>query len=869
MNPLKKWYFYVRPLFRLKKVSAELEDEVRAHLDLATDANIAKGMSPGEARMTAERECGFAHTAAEHYRDARGVSWFFGWGQDLQHAIRSLIRAKWFSVVAITTLALGIGSAAAIFSLVDWVLFRSVDYPDDVVVVGATNNRGEFNGGRLEVHVQAYREQAQSLAEYAYARPHSMNVAIDGETVTHGVTFITPNLFPMLGVAPVLGRSFVSDDLGPAQAPAVIITDRFWLRHFQRNPDVLGRKVVIDGRMPCVVVGVLAANQVLPPNLETEIFAPLFVPPAFQTVGNWYIVFARVKPEVTLAQVDADLDRIQVHLPEHVAAYSLYTKPHVVSLAELSAVKNRQTYWVLVGAVGFLYAIACLNAANLMVVRILGRRRELGIRLALGGERWRIVRLLGIESGLITFTAGAAGALVANWLAPLLRMALSPDATFLWARWSLDLRALAILFGVTVATSIAILVVPAVRIFKAGLLDGLKDGGAIVGQAPALARLRLTMVVLQAAFAVVLLTGAGLMVRTMAKLQNVAFGFDERHLIKLQLAFPPGFAYPTQQGVQRLERLQKSLEKVPGVASVAYGSDTLVTGQYNDTVKAQTGEGPPVAAELNFVSENFLETSGLKLIHGSMGERWGRGVLINKSLAREMFGDKDPIGQIMRPVEGGERKFQWHVYGVVSDVRETARSMPRNHIYASSEWSLPLATTFIVRATRPTDGKLTELLKHAVYQNDPRLIVSYVVPLAEAIGWQHNVVKFVLATLQFLSGIALALTAVGLFAVLAFTVDQRMSEFGVRQALGARPRDLISLVIRSSMSIVTTGVGIGLLGAVALSQYLRSLLFEVPPYDPVVLGAVAVVVMLSGLVASVVPAARAAKADIVKLLRAE
>lgn len=869
MNLLKTFFYFVRPLFGFQKLSKEIDEEIRAHLELATEANIAKGMSPEDARRAAESELGKAATACEHYRDARGVSWFFGWWQDLRQAARSLFRAKWFSIVAITTLALGIGSAAAIFSLVDWVLFRSVNYPEDVVVVGATNKRGEFNGARYEVHVQAYREQAVSLAEYAYARPYDMNVAIDGETVTNGVTFITPNLFSMLRVAPVLGRSFMKDDLGQSSTGAVIISDSFWLRYFNRSPDVLGRKVVIDGRLPYTVVGVLASDQVLPPNLKADVFAPLFVPNAFKTVGFWYIVFARVKPDVTLAQVDADLDRIKVDLPAHVAAYSLYTKPHVVTLAELSSVKNRQIYWVLVGAVGFLYAIACLNATNLMVVRILNRRRELGIRLALGGERWRIVRLLGFESALITSIAGAGGVLVANWLAPLLRMALNPEASFHWARWSLDPRALLILIGVTALTAIAILVVPAVRILKAGVLDGLKDGGPIVGEGPTLVRLRLTMVVLQAAFAVVLLTGAGLMVRTLIKLQDVNFGFDESHLIKLQLAFPPGFAYPTEAGVQRLERLQKRLEQVPGVTSAAYGSDTLVAGKYGDVVKVQTDNGPIVSTELNFISENFLQTSGIRLLYGSMGDRWGKGVLINRTLARQMFGDKDPIGQIMHPVEGGQREFQWHVYGVVSDVRETARSVPRNHIYASSRWSLPLATTFIIRSDRLPDGKLTELLKQAVYQNDPRLIVSYVVPLSEAIGWQHNVVKFVLATLKFLSGIALALTAIGLFAVLAFTVNQRMSEFAVRQALGARPRDLIVLVVRASMLIVSIGVGLGLLGAVSLSQYLRSLLFEVPTYDPKVLGTVATVVMLSGLVASLVPAARAARADIVKLLRAE
>ncbi len=856
------------PFFRRDRRESELDAELRFHLETQIRDLVAAGTNPDAARRQAMLEFGGLEQIKEQCRDQRSGHWLDANLQDLRHAVRSLLRAKTHTTVTVLTLALGIGSAAAIFSIIDWVLFRSITFPEGLVLVGATNKQGQFNGARYEVHVQAYRDQARVFSEYGLARPFPHNIALNGEPVASGVIGVSANLLPMLGVTPVLGRGFLSEENTPGRNHVLIISHAFWQTHFHGAPDVLGRKLVVD-QLVCTVVGVLGPRPSLPPNLKTEVFLPLELTPAFKTIGYWYVMFARLRSGITPEMADAELAEIPVELPQWIAVYSPFNRPHVETMAELQAVQRSETYWILVAAVAFLYGIACLNATNLMLVRLLGRKREFSIRLALGGGRGRLIRLLAWESFLLSVAASAVGVMLANWLAPLLMTLLQPGSAFRWAHWSLDVRALGILAGLSALTTLLILIVPAVRLLRADVLDGLKDGGVTAGEGPALGRLRRGIVVLQAVFAVILLTGAGLMVRTLAKLQHVPLGFDDRQLIKVQLAYPGDPAYRGTPQLQRLERLQEQLERVPGVVSVSYGTDNLVRGTYDATVTVATADGPPIRVELDFISPDFLKTAGLGLKRGRMAHRIGAELLINDTFARAMFGSKDPIGQSLRPVEGGESRYEWHIVGVIGDVRDTLRSTPGNHLYAPVDWSIPAATTILVRTSRAADAELPTAIKRAIYVFDPRIVVSYVAPMAEVRGWQSNFERFVASGLKVLSGLALALTIVGLFSVLAYTVDQRMREFGIRLVLGATPRDLIGLVVRSGLLMVLAGVAIGLAGAVALSRYLGSLLYGIAPYDPVILGAVAVILIAAAVLSSALPAYRATKANVARLLRAE
>jgi putative ABC transport system permease protein len=665
MNWFSSLRFKLGALVGLRRIEDEIADEIRSHLDLATEANIARGLSPTEARAAAERECGQPIRAVERYRDVRGISAVSGWRTDWRDACRSLRRAPGFAIVVVLTLALGIGSAAAIFSLVDWALFRANDFPRDAVVVGGLSREGEFNGGRRETMIKAYREQAQSLTDYAFAHPYDVNVAVDGEVVTHGASVVTPNALPLLGIVPVLGRGFTAAEAKGVSPTVAIISDYAWRHYFHGAPDVLGKTLVVDGNRLCTVIGVLARGQQLPQDLPSDVLLPYDVPPGANAPSAWHLVWARLKPGVTAAEADADLARIWAPLPYEYAAYHPFNTPHVVPLTQWTSGTDQRMYWVLVAAVGFLYAIACLNATNLVVGRLLTRRRELSIRLALGGGHWRIVRLVALEVGVLTVMAGSAGCLLANTLGPLLFRVLASPPTIHAPDSLLDTRTLVVLIGVTVVSAIATLSVPVFRILRNDLIPGLRDGGVSLGDGPWMGRLRRVMIVSQAAATVVLLTGAGLMAETLEHLQRVRFGFDPDRLIKMQLAFPPDELPTGVPGLKRLDGVRECLARVPGVASVSYGSDSIASGHYSPGIKAVAPGTPIVALETTTLSVEFLQTTGMHLLRGSMYRSDGFGVLLNETLARRMFGDRDPIGQIIHAIDGADVRWPWTVVGIL------------------------------------------------------------------------------------------------------------------------------------------------------------------------------------------------------------
>lgn len=781
---------------------------------------------------------------------------------DFRYVLRSLGRARGFAVVTILTLGLGLGSAAAIFSVVDRVLFRIRQFPDELVWVGGKTKEGG-NRAAWGGEVVAYRELKDVFAGVAVVQPQQANVVIDGEPV-EGVPYaVSPEALSVIGVQPALGRGFVPEDARDGRA--VLVSDSFWREQMNAAEDVLGREITV-GETVCTVVGVLRPRQVMPPYFSARVYqAKEFRPET--TPGRGFWMFARLTDGVSREQAERALATVKVDLPPRFQNLREQSKPALLTMPELQQVMRPEVYWVLVGAVGFLFAIACLNATNLMLVRILGRNRELSVRLALGGGHAGLVRLVMMESVTLSTAACVLGVLVANWMVPLLLALSDPRSDFRWDRWSLDGRALAALAGLAMVTSLVVAFVPALRLLRSTVLDGLKDGAGALGEGRGLARLRGGLVVLQTAFAVVLLTGAGLMVRTMARLESVPLGFDEEKLMKVQVSFPPGYVQGNDERLALLRRLQEHFTRLPGVSGAAYGTDNLMPGYYDSEIPVELKDGAQVPVKVDYVSANFLEMSGLTLKRGRFLPERGAEVMINESFARVRFGEADPVGQVLKPIDGNGGL--WTVVGVVSDMRETLRDAPGFHVYAPETWYPPNMNTFVVRVSGGADSTMAAALKRAVYAFDPKIVPVIAAPLAETRGWQTYYESFVLSVLRVLSGIALVLTVVGVFSVLAYTVDRRMGEFGVRMALGATARDLVALVMRRGVALVMTGVVVGVGGALALTRYLQSLLFETAPNDPVVLGGVALVLFGASVVACVWPARRAAKVDVARLLRSE
>lgn len=794
---------------------------------------------------------------------------------DLRFACRTLARNRSFTIITVLMLALGIGAAASIFSVTDWILFRATKFPDDVVLVGGRNGEDPFVPIRLEYQVRAYTEQTSVFSELVKTAFTSGNVVVNNEPVASGWLGVTPNFFPLLGVKPVLGRGFLPGEDKPGSDQVVVVSHSFWKRHLGGASDALGRKLIV-GDSVCTVVGVLREAQTFPAYFYNDVFRPLTY--RFDPVQPWmpqFFLLARLRAGVTREQAEKVLAAAPVDIPPQMKAWMGNDRPILSGMSELNKWMRVEIYWVMLGAVGFLYAISCLNASNLILVRMLGQRREISIRLALGGTRWQIIRLLATESVMLSLLASFVGLLVANWFFPLLLSAAgSPGAGSDWTTWTLGWRVVGVMGLLSVLTSLAITLVPALRIMRTDINAGLKDGGASLGESPTLARLRGAFVVLQAAFAVILLVGAGLMIRTFQNLQKVDLGFDPTGRAKILLGFPPGYPTEWEPRLIRLREIQAELMRIPGVRAVGFGQDVLLSGFYYASHTIEGPAGKPLKASMLCFSQGFQDASGLTLKRGHwLTQSRGNEVLVNESFARTCWPGQEPVGQFIRPVgpnPGAEPGWKgWLVAGVVGDVRSTMREAPGNIIYGPEGWGTPGFNSFVVQLSRDYDESLGGLIRKNLYAFDSRIVVFQILRLTQAKENQVWAERLADAVLKVLAGIALVLAIVGVYCVLSYTVDQRRGEFGVRLALGATRGKLMSLVLRRGVALVFLGVVIGVGGALALTRFLQSLLFETSAHNPWVLLTVGLLLLGASVLACIIPAHRASKVDITRLMRSE
>jgi putative ABC transport system permease protein len=794
---------------------------------------------------------------------------------EIRYVFRSLLRRKGFALVTVLTLALGLGSATAIYSVVDWVLFRPVPSPDNLYMVGQAGKDGQFYSGVLQDFYLAYKAQAGAFSEFAAASYETGNVIVDHDPVANGVTAVTLNLLPILGVAPGYGRGFVKGEDVDGRNQVLIVTAWFSKKNFGSPSAALGKRVIVD-RDECMVVGVLREGQRMPPYVDNGVFRPLVLRPNAANPWRPYLfVFGLAKPGVSRTQAIASLESTRVVFSPGVPNWFRPTfKPAVSTIGEMGKVYRPELYWMLVGAVGFLFAIACLNASNLMLVHMAGRQLETSIRLALGGGRWGIMRLLLIETVGLCVCGSALGALIANWLIPVFQLASNSGNTSEWTSWNLGWRTYVVLGGLSVFTGLVIALVPGLHALRSSILGGLKNGGGSIGETPRVARVRATIVVLQATFAVVLLVGAGLMIRTFQRLEQVKLGFDPSRRIKIQMNFPDDYPSEQKERLAKLNLLRDSLLRVPGVSSVAFGSESLLAQYDAITMDMEAADGSALTVPCVYASADYQQAGGIVLKRGTWLRQDSKGeVVINEALAHLRFGNSDPVGQYLKGIGVKTDKpgvFKgWRIVGVVGDVRESLRAKLGIKAYLPAEWSPGSVSNFVVDMTGEPSGESTGRLRQAVFRFDPRIVVYAAGPVLDQLKEQLRHEHLALAVLQVLSVIAILLTIVGLFSVLAYTVERRMPEFGVRMALGATPADLISLVMRRGMALTGLGIVIGIAGAMGLTRYLQSLLFETAPYDAGVIAAVVALLLISALGACALPAVRASKPDVARLLKGD
>lgn len=841
-----------------------MAEELAAHFEALVERHVAAGMDAAAARRAAALEFGGTEQVKEQCREQRSWVWLEQFAKDLRFTFRSLRRARGFSLTALATLALGLATATLVFDLTFSVIFS--DPRPGLSQLGLRGKAGNIDPFQAAIQFQAYQRLTDVFSEFAAVTREMANVVVDGTPSVGNVIGVAPDCFRVLEVQPRLGRGFTLQEHAPAASPVVVVSDLFWRRFLHADPAALGRTIVVDQK-PCTVIGVLRPVANLPAGFPGDIYRPIQiqVDPA-NPLAPGVFAMGRLRRGVTRAQAEAAMASVKLpELPPWASSFLADLKPVVMPSRAMS---RPEVFWVMAGAGLLLYLMAVLNAANLMLVRLVGRGRELCIRLALGGSRAQIARLVLLES--LTLAVAAAGLVLAivRLVFPRLAAAMTGNDAVRYASF-FDLKSLLCVFALGVLAIAVVALVPVWRLGRSDVNLMLKDGGMTTTESGRVGRVRVALIVGQAALAVVLLAGTGLMLRSFERLSHVNLGFDPVGRVKVSLAFPNGYDANPERRLQLFEKLRARLTTLPGVRAVASGQDALLVGGFWGTAQLLMPDGHYEAVAGNFVSADYFKAAGMVLKRGRwLAERRGQyEAVVNETFARKRFGNVDPIGQSFRLLVSGASETP--IVGVVADVKDTVRNAAGMRFYVG-DWVYPLnVSTLIVQLDRPAPVEFAGLVRKAIYEVDPRLIASDVIAIDEIVARQmwaeHSAYRMLCA----LSAISLLLAVVGLFSVIAYSVDTRMKEFGVRLAFGARPANLHRLVLRRGFATAGLGIGLGLVGALGLTRFMRALLFETKPYDPVVYLGVAVVLLTAAGVAGWLPARRAARVDVTRLLRTE
>lgn len=792
--------------------------------------------------------------------------------EDLRYAFRSLKRSPVFAATAVLSLGLAIGADTAVFSVVDSLLLRPLPYAAPARLVTVRNYVSYAETTDL-------REQARTLESIGAYGNMPVDLTGGAEPVQVRAAVVTGGLFATLGVQPAFGRWLTPQDDAPGAPAAVVVSDAFWRAELGADRAALGRTVTLSSRA-YTVVGVMPPGFGMPSG-DSQLWVPMHVAYEEGVSGRnarFLSAVARLSAGASRADAQAELtglaDRMRKLYPDEESSLVLT----VVGLQESVTGDVRPTLLLLLGAVSLVLLVACANFANLLLARGAGRRAELAVRAALGADRFRLVRQLLTESVLIALLGGVLGILFSSWALPML-VARNPIA--LPARSvDLDARVLAFTCGVSLLTGIVFGLVPALRGASVDLHAALKDGGR-ASSVPARTRLRGAFIVAELSIALLLLTGAALLLRSFANLQSVPLGFDPNGVVTAVVDLPVS-RYPAVEEQARLRsRVVSSVQALPGVRAAGIVMNLPMSGGTNHEV---IFEGAPPAApgnepaiQVRFASRGFFEALRIPLVEGRLMDATdtaaaGPVVVVNQALVRKYLDGRSPVGTRFRWAR--ESPVRWlTIVGVVGDVAEVSLDRsPRPTIYvpfqqetlAFKRWS-----ALVVRSDHSDTRALAAAIKEAVWSADPLLPVSRLRSMDEALAGSLAQRRFTLLVLSFFAAAALVLAAIGVYGVVAYSVAQRTHEIGVRMALGARRGSVQRMIVAHGARLGLVAVALGVTTSIAFGRILRGLLHGIGPSDPATLAATAAAVFVMALVASWLPARRASSVDPTVALRAE
>ena len=794
--------------------------------------------------------------------------------QDLRYGLRGLAKNPGFTLVAVLTLALGIGANSAIFSVVNAVLLRPLPYREPERIVTA------LRGGWFPIapaNFLDWRAQQSAFEQIGAAQAWGPTLTGRERPEQVGALQVTSDLFSVLGVSPALGRTFLPGEDQPGAGKVVVLSHHLWQRRFGGDPALVGQTITLNGD-GYTVVGVMPAGFQFAPFWVTnaELFAPLNLGPrAGDRAGQSLRVFARLKEGVTREQAQAEMNAISRRLEQQYPETNKNSDIRIDPLHEKVAGKVRPALLVLLGAVSFVLLIACANVANLLLARSAARRKEIAVRAALGAGRVRLIRQLLTESMLLGLAGGGLGLLLAGWGINLL-VALSPANLPRVETISLDLRVAGFTLAVALATGLIFGLAPALQASKLDLNEALKEGGRGSTEGLRRNRVRGALVVAEVALALVLLIGAGLMIRSFRRLQAVDAGFDPRRVLTLTVQ-TSGPKYAT--GAQRaafFDQLLPRLAALPGVASASAINHLPLAGDTWTLGFAVEGRPAPAPGErqgavYRIVRPGYFRTMGMTVLNGrdfTDQDRAGApGVaMINETFARSVWPNEDPIGKRIRVNDDGPNPRE--VIGVVKDAKQSEWTADaRREVYLSHlQTPTPSYLTLVLRAAGEPLG-LAAAVQREVWSIDQDLPVAKVASLEQVVADAVGQPRFNLLLLNLFAAVALALAAVGIYGVMAYSVAQRTHEIGIRLALGARAGDVLKLVVGQGLILTLIGLAIGLGAAFGLTRLMESLLYGVSATDPATFIAIPLLLAGVALFASYLPARRAMKVDPMTALR--
>jgi len=795
--------------------------------------------------------------------------------QDLKYGVRMLRAQPTFTVVAILALSLGIGANTAIFSVINTVLLRPLPYaaPEQLTMVWEAlpgNRENSVAPGNLT----AWRERNQVFADLAAYTEDTFNLSGGGEPEKLEGLAASANLFPLLGVQPLLGRTFSSEEDQPGANRVAVISYGLWQRRFGGSPNAIGSRVMLDGAS-AEIIGVMSPSFYFPTR-QQSIWTPLALTPAQAgtQMAHFLRVVARIKPSITHQQAQAEMSAIAARLEKEFPQTNITVGANVVPLKDQFVGNLRLALLVLFAAAGFVLLVACTNVANLLLFRAASRQKEIAVRLALGAGRWRLIRQLLTESLMLSLTGGVAGLMLALWGVSTLA-AVMPEKLASAKAVTLDLRVLAFTLLVSMLTGIIFGLVPAFQSTRLNLNAVLKEGGRDAARGRS--GLRSLLVVAEIALALVLLVGAGLMINSFLRLRQVDTGFKADGLLTLEID-PTLSRFPDQTSLAGFyDRLIERIGALPGVESAGVVTRlplTPTSGTYLFFAEAPS-RWKPASALPNSVSPNYFQVMGMTLLSGRAftlqdTPETTPTAIINEAMARHAWPGQDPLGKRLRMYPYNHTAPTFTVIGVVKDAKQSEmQAAAKPEVYRSYKQLRLYPPRNLVVRTKVAPQGLAAAIRQAIWEVNKDQPVSNIRTMEEVIGESVSNPRFNMLLLAIFAALALLLAAVGIYGVMSYMVMQHTREIGIRMALGAQASDVLKLVVGKGLILTIAGVVSGVAGAFGLTRLMATLLYGVTATDPLTFAAVSALLATVALLACYLPARRATKVDPMVALRYE